>query len=822
MKRFNFWRSLFVSAMAVMAFAACSDKDDDNGGTGEASITVNGKAAVALGLTAEAGAQSEEVSIVSSGAWTLTFEPAGTDWCTASAVAGKAGTTAVKFTAAALPSDVEDRSVTAVVETSGAIFGVPYTKSAKISIRQSASGSSVPPTNVAAIRAELQKLNPTSTKQAVSEALAAMTIVGVVGSDAEGGNMGDVFYIAVQDETPAKNSGLTLSNTQFSTLKPEAGTVVSIPMTGAQVGTYGNVIQLTLSNDAVISTWAAGLVPEPIVVAPSELLDYESMVVKIENCYPTDNIGEAWNNSSNKGSVNFVTADNESFVGYIGSKAAFASTVVPGKMGSLIGIAGQYNGTKQVKPRTVADIQLTGEIPPVEYDKVTIAELKAGNCEVEATLVAVYQKGLMLADGTGYTLVFNNSWDKQDSNPYIGDVNKKIAVKGQVVEYNGLLQFSTPDEITVGEASDLVLPEPVAFDATGLTAYESDKKYEYVSLTGILDISQGTSNGNTYNSYTVTVTGYSAKTVTLAYGLDSYYAGLATGDVVDVKGFAVGFDNSKINIMVREVAANTTTPALTFTSKPSVFAGADFEPQTISFVAKNIPESAIIDFSFTGADADKFDVQGQDAASVTIKPVGNNASGAAYNATLVAKYGEAVLDELEVKQSIAVTGTWNTADFSGLTNSTSYSASVETADGWKGVNVAVQSGGDKDNNPMFKSLLGDDSSVKGMVINGKTSAVGVITSPVLTTGCDVLMFNYGITFADSKIDFKVEVLQNEAVVKTYSVTQDAPVKFEAYTFEETIGVTGDFQIVITNNSPSAKDGNADRYTIFNIKWTGKN
>lgn len=820
MKRFNFWRSLFVSAMAVMAFAACSDKDDDNGGTGEASITVNGKAAVALGLTAEAGAQSEAVSIVSSGAWTLTFEPAGTDWCTASAVAGKAGTTAVKFTAAALPSDVEDRSVTAVVETSGAIFGVPYTKSAKISIRQSASGSSVPPTNVAAIRAELQKLNPTSTKQAVPEALAAMTIVGVVGSDAEGGNMGDAFYIAVQDETPAKNSGLTLSNTQFSTLKPEAGTVVSIPMSGAQVGTYGNVIQLTLSNDAVISTWAAGLVPEPVVVAPSELLDYESMVVKIENCYPTDNIGEAWNNSSNKGSVNFVTTDNESFVGYIGSKAAIASTVVPGKMGSLIGIAGQYNGTKQVKPRTVADIQLTGEIPPVEYDKVTIAELKAGNCEVEATLVAVYQKGLMLADGTGYTLVFNNSWDKQDSNPYIGDVNKKVTVKGQVVEYNGLLQFSTPDEITVGEASDLVLPEPVAFDATGLTAYESDKKYEYVSLTGVLDIAVGAS----YNTYTVTVAGYSAKTVTLAYGLDSYYAGLATGDVVDVKGFAVGFDNSKINIMVREVAANTTTPALTFTSKPSVFAGADFEPQTISFVAKNIPASAIIDFSFTGADAAMFEVQGQDAdaSTVTIKPVGNNASGAAYNATLVAKYGEAVLDELDVKQSIAVAGTWNTANFSDLTNSTSYSASIETADGWKGVNVAVQGGGDKDSNPMFKSLLGDDSSVKGMVINGKTSAVGVITSPVLTTGCDVLMFNYGIAFADSKIDFKVEILQNEAVVKTYTVTQDTPVKFEAYTFEETVGVTGNFQIVITNNCPSAKDSNADRYTIFNIKWTGKN
>lgn len=74
MKRFNFWRSLFFSALAVMAFAACSDKDDDNGGGAEASITVDGKGAVALGVTGAAGDQTAEVSVVSSGVWTLAFE----------------------------------------------------------------------------------------------------------------------------------------------------------------------------------------------------------------------------------------------------------------------------------------------------------------------------------------------------------------------------------------------------------------------------------------------------------------------------------------------------------------------------------------------------------------------------------------------------------------------------------------------------------------------------------------------------------------------------------------------------------------------------
>lgn len=51
MKNFNFWRSLFFAALAVVGFAACSD-DDDNGGNsnGEASLTVNGKQSTTIGV----------------------------------------------------------------------------------------------------------------------------------------------------------------------------------------------------------------------------------------------------------------------------------------------------------------------------------------------------------------------------------------------------------------------------------------------------------------------------------------------------------------------------------------------------------------------------------------------------------------------------------------------------------------------------------------------------------------------------------------------------------------------------------------------------
>lgn len=165
-----------------------------------------------------------------------------------------------------------------------------------------------------------------------------------------------------------------------------------------------------------------------------------------------------------------------------------------------------------------------------------------------------------------------------------------------------------------------------------------------------------------------------------------------------------------------------------------------------------------------------------------------------------------------------------TDDFATLATATSYGEQTTTA-GWKGVNCAVQSGGDKDSNPVFKSLLGESDQVKGLVINGKTTAVGVITSPTLTGGCGTLSFDYGFAFSESNgINFKVEIMQAGAVVKSFDVVvakADA-VKFQKYSFSQEVGVTGDFQIVITNNSPSQNSGNKDRYTIFNIKWTGKN
>ena len=659
MKSLNFWRSLFFSALAAAAFGACSD--DDKGGDVDASITVNDKEATTIGI-ASAGGETEAVSVVSSGTWTLAFE-SDQDWCIPNITSGKAGTSSLVFTVDPMPAGIEERSATAILTTVGMIFNVEVPVKVSVTVRQSPSGSALPETNVAAVRSLLVAMNPTSTKTDVTAEIGAMTLTGIVVSNSEGKNTGSTWNMAVQDGVVAKNSGLTISSSKFQSASYTPGTCVTVALTGAQVQLYNGLLQLNIADAAAeavktVSTDA----PEPVVIAPDALFDYESMLVQVDNCYPTAGYGAGWNTSTNKGNVNFATADGQAFVCRTGSSAAFKDQLVPEKMGSLVGIAGRYNNDKQISPRTLADIKLTETIPAPEYTLAKIGNItNGGNYEVEATLLAVYQKGLLLGDETGYTLVFFNDWNKQDSNPYQNDVNKKITVKGAVSEYNGLLQFSAPktENITIGAANpDYKLPAPVVFDAAGLTAYESAKKYEYVSLTGTLVVTQGTSGGNTYNSYTVIVPGYTAKTVTMAYGLDSYYTskGLVTGDVVDVKGFALGFDTSKVNIMVREIAKNNSVPSLIFTSSPKTFAGSDPEAQTLSFEARNTSALALDMFSFSGDNADKFNVDGQSDNSVTISAKGNNDSGAPYVAKLVVTVDGNVLAEVDVKQDIIRSG----------------------------------------------------------------------------------------------------------------------------------------------------------------------
>ena len=158
-------------------------------------------------------------------------------------------------------------------------------------------------------------------------------------------------------------------------------------------------------------------------------------------------------------------------------------------------------------------------------------------------------------------------------------------------------------------------------------------------------------------------------------------------------------------------------------------------------------------------------------------------------------------------------------DFNTVSTNTSYVSGKTTA-GWNYANCAILQGGSSDSSPTFK-MIGDTTN-RALCMNGKTSAVGTITSPAITTGCGTLKFNYGLPFSDTKIKFRVEIKQAGSVVKTFTVDVPSATKLTAYSHEEVVNIAGEFQIVFTNLSPSNSTSNKDRTAIWDVEWTGFN
>lgn len=205
--------------------------------------------------------------------------------------------------------------------------------------------------------------------------------------------------------------------------------------------------------------------------------------------------------------------------------------------------------------------------------------------------------------------------------------------------------------------------------------------------------------------------------------------------------------------------------------------------------------------------------------------------GFRFYATVDANYATWCVDDVKFNYSGSTppqpqpTGT--RADFETMNGGepkSTYGTYTSTA-GWKAVNCNVLSGGDVDSNPVFKFIGFMDGSTTNYAfapcLNGKTSAVGTVTSPVLTGGIQKLTFSYSMPYTDTQISMRVDIMQGGVAVKSWTVTQSEPVKYQVYSFSEVCDVTGEFQIVFTNLSPTQQDSNKDRICIWNVNWENK-
>ena len=210
-----------------------------------------------------------------------------------------------------------------------------------------------------------------------------------------------------------------------------------------------------------------------------------------------------------------------------------------------------------------------------------------------------------------------------------------------------------------------------------------------------------------------------------------------------------------------------------------------------------------------------------DNTAGTIKFVcGETAVDVVITATL--KVGETTVEtknfNINIAQEKIITSTF--ADFNTMSANTSYSTYTST-DGWVVTNGQVFKGNSDGSNGNGSFSVIGDANARAICLNGKTSAVGTLVSPLIANGIKSLSFSYGIMAGDSKISATINV-KNKAgdILASTTISDTTLEKYAAETFSWTLptAVSGNFKIEIINNCPSNNTGNKDRLAIWNFTW----
>ncbi len=164
-----------------------------------------------------------------------------------------------------------------------------------------------------------------------------------------------------------------------------------------------------------------------------------------------------------------------------------------------------------------------------------------------------------------------------------------------------------------------------------------------------------------------------------------------------------------------------------------------------------------------------------------------------------------------VKEALPAGVTTSNDDLSTIGAKTSYGAYTSTA-GWAVANsqvVAVKS-----------SISSVAEGVFGAVLNGKTSAVGSLTSPSMAKGIYRISFNYAYIFSEGKnCKLKVEIKSASGSVlaeTTLSNTTMEKFAINKFTWTPAQPITEACVIVITNLSPSQSSSNKDRTLVWDF------
>lgn len=622
MKVVNFWKTLFCAALAVTAFSACSDDDEEGGYSGMPEITVNGGESVTVAGKLEGGKLEQTVEVVSKGDWTLTFKNSGdSQWVTPSAMSGKTGTTQLTFT---LGQASGERSAILVLTASSTVEGFPLTDEATITVVQS--DSDVPTGNALYSENCGTKVDKVDGYWPYVDKFEGWTrggsldqkAVTYTGNSASVANSGKVFDPA-EDETtvvtgpPYVSMNKSTSVFNINDINIASNTNFTFTFTAAQQINYSNGVVLGDMTDETIrfSVSTDGSSYAPVALKVKKVASGYWYLCTAEFKLPAG-----------------VSTDKiwVRFDGYAGLE----------NHGLRIDDFKLYeggNGSELV-------------VPSVDYTKGTVAEaIAAGagkNYEVAATVVAMHTQGILIGDASGVMLAFLGEA------PAVA-VNDAVTVKGTTELRNGVIQFGK-EGLSVAKTGtgSYNTPAPEVMDGTAVTAYiatalENKAVYKYVKYNGEFTVS-----GNYYN---VVIAGTTTKG-SVAYGKSEWAS--FNGKPVTVEGWLLGGTANYLQTMATSVTVDSSTPIVKI-SAPQQFAATSPVAQTLNYTVTNTTASAVT-FAIEGTNADKFSLGAKTDNTIVVSAKGDNASTAAYTANLVAKVAGATVATVTLKQAAPASG----------------------------------------------------------------------------------------------------------------------------------------------------------------------
>ena len=622
MKVVNFWKTLFCAALAVTAFSACSDDDEEGGYSGMPEITVNGGESVTVAGKLEGGKLEQTVEVVSKGDWTLTFKNSGdSQWVTPSAMSGKTGTTQLTFT---LGQASGERSAILVLTASSTVEGFPLTDEATITVVQS--DSDVPTGNALYSENCGTKVEKVDGYWPYVDKFEGWTrggsldqkAVTYTGNSASVANSGKVFDPA-EDETtvvtgpPYVSMNKSTSVFNINDINIASNTNFTFTFTAAQQINYSNGVVLGDMTDETIrfSVSTDGSSYAPVALKVKKVASGYWYLCTAEFKLPAG-----------------VSTDKiwVRFDGYAGLE----------NHGLRIDDFKLYeggNGSELV-------------VPSVDYTKGTVAEaIAAGagkNYEVAATVVAMHTQGILIGDASGVMLAFLGE------TPAVA-VNDAVTVKGTTELRNGVIQFGK-EGLSVAKTGtgSYNTPAPEVMDGTAVTAYiatalENKAVYKYVKYNGEFTVS-----GNYYN---VVIAGTTTKG-SVAYGKSEWAS--FNGKPVTVEGWLLGGTANYLQTMATSVTVDSSTPIVEI-SAPQQFAATSPVAQTLNYTVTNTTASAVT-FAIEGTNADKFSLGAKTDNTIVVSAKGNNTDKTAYTANLVAKVAGATVATVALKQAAPTSG----------------------------------------------------------------------------------------------------------------------------------------------------------------------